>query len=131
MYMLDTNICIYVINERDVALLDKFVLNAGVVCISSITYAELAYGVWHSKRVSQNELELAMFVKDLAVLAFDQVAGDHYGEVRATLAKRGELIGANDLLIAGHARSVDATLVTNNEREFRRIPRLSVENWLH
>ena len=130
MYMLDTNICIYVINEREVALLDKFVLNAGEVCISSITYAELVYGVWHSQRVKQNERELAAFVKDLTVIAFDQAAGDHYGEVRATLAKRGELIGANDLLIAGHARSVDATLVTNNEREFRRIPRLSVENWL-
>ena len=129
--MLDTNICIYVINERDDALRNVFEVNASEICISSITYAELAYGVAHSKRKKHNERELTAFIKDLEILVFDQAAGDHYGDIRAALTKRGKLIGANDLLIAGHARSVDATLVTNNQQEFRRVSKLRLENWLN
>ncbi|MFQ6005638.1 MAG: PIN domain-containing protein [Woeseia sp.] len=129
-YMLDTNMCIYVINERDPALRERFVEHAGSLFVSSISYAELVYGVVHSRRVKHNACELAAFVEDLDILPFGQEGAGHYGDIRHALTKKGGLIGANDLLIAAHARSIDATLVTNNEREFRRVPKLHVENWL-
>ena len=130
MFMLDTNICIYLINEREEMLRNRFEANAGEICISSITYAELCYGVTHSARVVQNARELEAFKLDLDILPFNQDAGTHYGEIRHALAKRGQPIGANDLLIAAHARSLDATLVTNNAGEFGRVPDLRVENWM-
>lgn len=129
MFMLDTNICIYLINERDEALRERFEANAREICISSITYAELCYGVAHSARTTQNARELEAFRIDLDILPFDQDAGRHYGEIRHALAKRGRPIGANDLLIAAHARSATATLVTNNAGEFGRVPGLRMENW--
>ena len=130
MFMLDTDICIYLINERDGALRRKFELNARAICISSITYAELCYGAAHSARVEDNFRELEEFCLGLDILPFDAAAGIRYGEIRQALTERGRVIGANDLLIAAHARSVDATLVTNNEREFGRVPGLRMENWL-
>ena len=130
MFMLDTNICIYLINERDETLRERFEANAGRICISSITYAELCYGVTHSARVAQNARELDAFQLDLDILPFDRDAGKHYGEIRHALVKRGRPIGANDLLIASHARSADATLVTNNTGEFGRVPGPRVENWM-
>lgn len=129
MFMLDTNICIYLINQRDEALRERFEANPREICISSITYAELCYGVAHSARTTQNARELEAFRIDLDILPFDQDAGRHYGETRHALAKRGRPIGANDLLIAAHARSAAATLVTNNAGEFGRVPGLQVENW--
>ncbi len=130
MYMLDTDMCIYLINERDQALRQKFEENTSSVCVSSITYAELCFGVAHSARVEENQKELQAFCLDLDILPFDTEAGVHYGRIRQELGRRGEPIGANDLLIAAHACSADATLVTNNEREFGRVPDLRVENWL-
>lgn len=130
MFMLDTNICIYLINKRDAALRERFETHAGDICISSITYAELCYGVAHSKRISRNRRELEAFRVDLDILSFDENAGTHYGEIRHALVKRGRPIGANDLLIAAHARSVGAALVTNDENGFRHVPKLRVENWL-
>ena len=130
MFMLDTDICIYIINSRDDALRESFEINAAGICISSITYAELCFGAAHSKRVERNTRELEAFCLDLDIMPFNSAAGTHYGEIRHSLAQRGRLIGANDLLIAAHARSVQATLVTNNEEEFRRVPALNVENWL-
>jgi len=130
MFMLDTNMCIYVINERDPSLCEQFMAHAGALCVSSISYAELVYGVIHSRRVKHNERELVAFVKDLDVLPFGQESAESYGDIRHALTKKGALIGANDFLIAAHARSIDATLVTNNEREFCRVPKLHVENWL-
>jgi len=127
--MLDTNICIYLINERDEALRERFEANTREICSSSITYAELCYGVAHAARTTQNARELEAFRIDLDILPFDQDAGRHYGEIRHALAKRGRPIGANDLLIAAHARSAAATLVTNNAGEFGRVPGLQVENW--
>lgn len=109
---------------------ERFEANAGRICISSITYAELCYGVTHSARVAQNARELDAFQLDLDILPFDRDAGKHYGEIRHALVKRGRPIGANDLLIASHARSADATLVTNNTGEFGRVPGLRVENWM-
>lgn len=130
MFMLDTDLCIYIINERDAALKDKFEANAENICISSITYAELRFGVAHSKRVERNARELDAFCLDLDILPFDTEAGVHYGDIRHALSQPGRLIGANDLLIAGHARSIGAILVTNNEGEFGRVPDLAIENWV-
>ena len=130
MFMLDTDICIYLINERDAALQGKFESNASAICISAITYAELCFGAAHSTRVEENTRELAAFCLDLEILPFDAAAGDHYGDIRQALMQRGRPIGANDLLIAAHARSAGATLVTNNEREFARVPELRTDNWL-
>ena len=130
MFMLDTDLCIYIINERDAALKEKFEANAEAICISSITYAELRFGVAHSTRVERNARELDAFCLDLDVLPFDTEAGVHYGDIRHALSQPGRLIGANDLLIAGHARSVGAILVTNNQGEFGRVPDLAIENWV-
>ena len=130
MFMLDTDMCIYIINERDEALRARFEANAAQVAISSITYAELCYGVAHSERIESNASELQAFCRDLDILPFESDAGAHYGEIRHSLTRRGQLIGANDMLIAAHARCVAATLVTNNEAEFRRVSGLEVENWL-
>ena len=130
MFMLDTNICIYLINHRDRVLQERFETNAADICISSITYAELRYGVAHSDRTAANARELDAFRRDLDILPFDRSAGEHYGEIRHALVQRGQPIGANDLLIAAHARSANATLVTNNAREFARVPHLRVENWM-
>lgn len=129
MYMLDTNICIYLINQRDANLRGRFETHAAEICISSITYAELCYGVANSALVEQNARELASFRLDLDILEFGEEAGTHYGEIRHTLRQRGQPIGADDLLIAAHARSVGATLVTNNQGEFGRVPGLRIENW--
>ena len=130
MFMLDTDICIYLINERDEALRACFEATTARVVISSITFAELRYGVAHSQRVESNARELQAFCRDLDILPFNSNAGAHYGDIRHALTRQGRSIGANDLLIAAHARCVDATLVTNNEAEFRRVPSLKVENWL-
>lgn len=130
MFMLDTNICIYVINERDSALMERFVAGAGDICVSAITWAELRYGVEHSAYRRRNARELDAFQENLEIVPFDRSAGSHYGEIRHALARRGQPITANDMLIAAHARSLGATLVTNDERHFRRVPGLKVENWL-
>lgn len=130
MFMLDTNICIYLINHRDGVLRERFEANAARICISSITSAELCYGVAHSARRAANAQELEAFRLDLDILPFDRDAAAHYGEIRHALARHGQPIGANDLLIAAHARSAKATLVTNNAREFERVPKLRVENWM-
>ena len=129
MFMLDTDMCIYLINDRDETLRARFEATTACVVVSSITYAELRYGVAHSQRVESNARELQAFCRDLDILPFDSDAGAHYGEIRHALTRQGRSIGANDLLIAAHARCVDATLVTNNEAEFRRVPNLEVENW--
>lgn len=130
MFMLDTDMCIYLINQRDEALQAKFEAHAASLCISSITYAELCFGVAHSLHAERNAKELEAFCVDLDILPFGAGAGAHYGEIRQALMQRGRLIGANDLLMAAHARSAGATLITNNEREFERVPRLKIENWL-
>ena len=127
--MLDTDICIYLINRRDDALRERFERHAAQICISSITYAELCFGVSHSQHVAENTRELAAFCVDLDIRSFDAAAGLHHGEIRHELSRRGRLIGANDLLIAGHARSLGATLVTNNRTEFGRVSELQMENW--
>ena len=129
MFMLDTDTCIYVMNERDQALTATFAEHAHEICISAVSHAELWFGVEHSARVERNRSELDHFLRDLDVRSFDVEAGKHYGQVRESLVRRGTPIGANDLLIAAHARSVGATLVTKNRREFGRVPDLRTVSW--
>ncbi len=97
MFMLDTDLCIYLINERNAALKEQFEASAGDICISSITYAELCFGVAHSTRVERNSRELAAFCLDLDILPFDTEAGIHYGDIRHALSRPGRLIGTNEI----------------------------------
>lgn len=128
--MLDTNICIYVIKQRPEQVLERFrSYPVGDVGISVITLAELQYGAGKSSQPKRNHEALEQFVSPLQVADFDRRASAAYGELRPRLEKKGHPIGAMDLLIAAHALSLGVPLVTNNVREFRRVPRLVVENW--
>jgi len=129
--MLDTNTCIYLIKRRPPAVLTRLrTATESGVCLSSITVAELEYGVKKSSQVEQNAVSLVRFLVGFEIAPFDEAAARHYGEIRAALEVRGQPIGNMDLLIAAHARALDLVLVTNNEREFRRIDGLSIENWV-
>jgi len=128
--LLDTDICIYAINRKQPETLARIKnYQIGEVGISSITYAELRFGVENSNRVVDNMERLERFVLPLEIVPFDAEAGRHYGRVRTDLKRAGCPIGSNDLLIAAHAFSLDATLVTNNIREFARVAGLQVEQW--
>lgn len=128
-FMLDTNICIYVINQKPAGVLQRFRQEApGSIALSSISAAELAYGVSKSGS-ARNEEALDLFLAPLDVLAFDEAAIWQYGKLRATLERRGGPIGPLDTLIAAHALSRGLTLVTNNTREFERVEGLRLENW--
>lgn len=129
--MLDTNICIYIIKRQPSAVLERFTaFSVGEVGISVITLAELEYGASKSRDAQRNRHALEQFIVPLEVAGFDHEAAVTYGTIRAHLEQKGRLIGAMDLLIAAHARSLDARLVTNNENEFRRVPGLRIENWV-
>ncbi|WP_442864470.1 type II toxin-antitoxin system tRNA(fMet)-specific endonuclease VapC [Alteromonas sp. PRIM-21] len=129
-YLLDTNICIYVIKNRPLEVLSKFNDSAGRMAISSITLAELLHGCEKSQKVEHNTRQVEDFCSRLEVLEYGNNAAQHYGSIRANLEKSGQMIGVNDLHIAGHARSLGLTVVTNNEREFHRVKGLLVENWI-
>jgi len=129
-YMLDTNICIYLIKQKPPEVLDKFAaLSFGDVGVSAITVAELQYGVRKSQYPERNQQALEQFTLPLIIAGFDHNAAAAYGSIRATLERQGTPIGALDTLIAAHALSLGVTLVTNNEREFSRVPNLTVVNW--
>jgi tRNA(fMet)-specific endonuclease VapC len=129
-YMLDTDTCSYIMKRSNGAVLERLQKVAvRDVCISVITKAELMYGVELSPRRQQDEVALDAFLRHVEVLDFPDGASLHYARIRADLKVRGEMIGANDLLIAAHARSLDLTIVTNNTREFGRVRDLPVENW--
>ncbi len=128
-YMLDTNIVIYVIKRRPVALLEVFNQHARQMCISSITLAELLHGVEKSTMPDHNLRQVEDFISRLEVLTYGSKAATHYGDIRADLERKGTPIGVNDLHIAGHARSEGLTLVTNNLREFERVEALRLVNW--
>lgn len=131
MYMLDTNICIYVIKQRPPKLLEKFnEIERNSLCVSVVTFAELQYGVERSARKRRNQAVLNDFVSLVEVLAWDPDAARKYGKIRSELDARGTPIGNMDLLIAAHAMSRDCVLVSNNLREFRRIRHLKYENWV-
>ncbi|PJE77681.1 tRNA(fMet)-specific endonuclease VapC [invertebrate metagenome] len=129
-YLLDTNICIYIIKRRPVELLGKFNRHAGQMAISSITLAELLHGVEKSVRPEKNRRKMEDFVSRLEVLKYGDKAAAHYGEIRADLERKGTPIGVNDLHIAGHGRSEGMIVVTNNCREFQRVPGLRLANWV-
>jgi tRNA(fMet)-specific endonuclease VapC len=129
-YMLDTDVCSYIMKRTHPALLRRLQRVAiDSVCISVITKAELLYGVEISPHRNQDEAAVRLFLRHVEVVDLaDGVAAD-YAAIRAALKKKGAMIGGNDLLIAAHARSLGLTLVTNNTREFGRVPGLAVENW--
>ena len=130
MYILDTNICIYIIRQRPMAVLEKFEeIPAEELDISVVTYAELQYGVDKSSSKQFNQNILDQFVNRLNILSWDRSAAREYGLIRSDLESKGTPIGPLDLLIAAHALSLDAALVTNNLREFQRVDELRLENW--
>jgi tRNA(fMet)-specific endonuclease VapC len=129
-YMLDTDTCSYIMRRSPDAVLKRLAkVPVSDVCISVITKSELLHGVEVSPKRRQDEAALAAFLRYLEVLDFPDSASSHYAKIRAELKARGTMIGANDLLIAAHARSLGLTLVTNNTREFRRVRNLSIDNW--
>lgn len=130
-YMLDTNICIYTINNQPDSyckMLEKLE-RSNVLAISSIVLAELQYGVANSNLKELNQIRLNTFVARLEVMDFSAKCALYYGNLRSELKQKGVLIGGNDLLIASHALAEDAILVTNNISEFKRVPGLTIENW--
>ena len=129
-YMLDTNICIYVIKHKPEKVFRKLqTIHPEDVCISSVTYAELVHGVEKSIAVEKNRLALSILLANMEILDFDVDAADCYGKIRAGLEKNGTPIGPLDMMIAGHAQSLGYTVVTNNVKEFSRVPALKIENW--
>jgi tRNA(fMet)-specific endonuclease VapC len=129
--MLDTNICIYIIKRKPPHVLDRFKkTEISQITISSITLSELLYGVSKSFRPEQNLMALTQFVAPIEILPYGGEAAQYYGNLRAHLEKQGVPIGSLDMLIAAHALSISGTLITNNEKEFNRVPNLNIENWV-
>ena len=129
-YLIDTNICIYVMNKKPFEVIDKFKkTEIGQIGISSITVSELNYGVAKSKRQKQNAQRLEEFLTPFEILPYDETGSKFYGIIRYQLESEGKVIGPLDMLIAAHALSKNLILVTNNEKEFLRIKSLKVENW--
>lgn len=131
MYMLDTDICSYIIRDRPMNVLERFNrIDTSTLCISVITQAELLYGVERSASKKITRDIVADFLGRLRVLDWSAAAAEKYAVLRATLEKKGTPIGNMDLMIAAHAESIGATVVTNNTRHFSVVPRLKVENWV-
>jgi tRNA(fMet)-specific endonuclease VapC len=129
-FMLDTDTCSYVMKRSHDALLRRLQkVPVSDVCVSVVTKSELLYGVELSPRRQQDEAALNAFLNYVEVLDFPDNASSHYAQIRAQLKKSGKMIGANDLFIAAHARSLGLTLVTHNTQEFRRVHRLAIEDW--
>ena len=130
-YVLDTNTCIYIINKRSARIEKRFAdMDIGDVGISSITCAELQFGISNSSNPKQNQEALNEFLGPLEILDFPAAACPVYGEIRAKLRKSGSMIGPLDLLTGAHALFLKAVLVTNNENEFSRISGLKTESWI-
>jgi tRNA(fMet)-specific endonuclease VapC len=129
-YLLDTNICIYIRQNRPEQVLRRFrKLRPGEAALSVITYGELLYGVAKSTQMAAAVERLRELVQLLPALPLPQAAAESYGTIRADLESKGEMIGNNDLWIAAHALASGLTLVTNDEREFRRVRGLRLQNW--
>lgn len=129
--LLDTNICIYIIKKKPKSAIKKITsYSIGDIGISSITLAELAYGVSKSQQKQQNQEALENFLISIEIYPFDDLAAIEYGSIRAELESQGTPIGPMDLLIAAHARSLGLPVITNNTKEFMRVNRLQVENWV-
>lgn len=130
-YMLDTNTIAYAKNRRPESVLLRLLQHdPSEICISSITMAELEYGVFHSSRPEQNRISLMMFLSNIQIMPFDADAAFEYGNIRQKLKVQGILIGGNDMLIAAHAKALGMILVTHNIGEFSRVEGLSLEDWV-
>lgn len=130
-YMLDTNICIYIIKRKPANVIERFrQTEISQVGISSITLSELEYGIVKSSKPDQNRFALAQFLAPMEILSYNDNAAQKYGKLRSFLEKQGAPIGSLDMLIAAHALSIDCVLVTNNEKEFNRVPNLNIDNWV-
>jgi len=130
-YMLDTDTCAFILRKSSAVLLER-IQSVPLLqqCMSVVTLAELLYGVQVSSRKKVNRDAVEALVHHVTVLEWSLGAADHYAEIRADLKKTGQQIGANDLLIAAHARSMGAVIVTNNVKDFGRVRGLKVENWM-
>jgi tRNA(fMet)-specific endonuclease VapC len=130
-YVLDTNICIYLIKRKPAAVIERLRQSRiSQIGISSITLSELEYGVAKSAKPEQNQIALAQFLAPMEILAYGDEAAHQYGPLRAFLETKGTPIGSLDMLIAAHVISIGCILVTNNEKEFSRIPNLQIDNWV-
>ncbi|HCR5812627.1 TPA: tRNA(fMet)-specific endonuclease VapC [Shigella flexneri] len=128
-FMLDTNICIFTIKNKPASVRERFNLNQGRMCISSVTLMELIYGAEKSQIPERNLAVIEGFVSRIDVLDYDAAAATHTGQIRAELARQGRPVGPFDQMIAGHARSRGLIIVTNNTREFERVGGLRTEDW--
>ena len=129
-YMLDTNICIYAIKHKPEQVFMRLQEHDPIdICISSVTYAELVHGVEKSKAIEKNRVALALLLANIEIMNFDSLAAESYGKIRADLEKTGTPIGPLDMMIAGHAKALGYTVVTNNTKEFARVKGLKLENW--
>ncbi len=129
-FMLDTDICSYIMREKPIQVLERFdSFEMGQFCISIITYAEFKYGILRSTNPQKHKSLVERFILHVDILPWDQSAADNYADIRQSLESQGHTIGNMDMMIAAHARSIDYTLVTNNEKHFNRVPNLNIENW--
>lgn len=129
-YLLDTNIVIYTMKNRPQKVKERFKRHDGQMAVSSVTIGELVFGAEYSQQVERNLADISAFAARLDVLQFDSKAAYHFGQIKADLYRAGRPIGPYDMMIAGHARAAGLILVTNNTKEFKRVPGLMVENWV-
>lgn len=129
-YLIDTNICIYILNKQPKKVLDRFEqFNTGQIAVSTISVAELNFGARKSSRKQENLERLELFLFPFEILVFDSLAAGHYGNIRQDLESRGCIIGQLDMMIAAQAIANNLTLITNNQKEFLRIQNLKLDNW--
>ena len=129
-YLIDTNICIYIMNKRPIEVIHKFKqFDVDEISVSTITVSELQYGVVKSNNRGFNKQRVEEFLSPFEISAYDEAAANIYGDIRYQLEKSGKTIGPLDLLIAAHALSGNFVLITNNEKEFKRVKNLKIENW--
>ena len=128
-YLLNTNIVIYTMKNRPQQVKRRFQQHHGRMGISTVTLGELVFGAEHSQQVERNLADIEAFAARLEVLPFDNKAAYHFGQIRATLYRMGQPIGPYDMMIAGHARASGLNLITNNVKEFERVPGLLLEDW--
>ncbi len=129
-FMLDTNIAIYTLKNRPTKVREAFERHGGELCLSSVSWGELVFGAERSTQTEQNLSIIEGFAARLEIAPFDALSAMHFGQLRSELASTERLIGPYEMMIAGHARSLGLILVTNNVREFERVPGLRVENWV-
>jgi tRNA(fMet)-specific endonuclease VapC len=131
LYMLDTDICAFILRRSSDELMERIQsVPMHQQVMSVVTYAELLYGVQVSSKKKSNQAAVDALARHLAPLEWPEEAARHYAEIRADLKRKGSMIGANDLMIAAHARSLGAVIVTNNIKDFARVKGLKVENWM-